>query len=137
MGEGSTKRWVGRLLVGLMIAVGACSQNRMQMEDPWGAYDPADPFDDAFFDSSFESDALDEVYGGPAPSVGWLYDGEGATAQALDDHADPFWDDVRDHDGFGPQREQTFSEKAQEASLATLSILVGAGMTALPFLIGT
>ncbi len=126
---------MGRLIVGAMIVIGACSQNRF--DDPFASYDPGDPFDDPFFASSFESGALDEVYDGPAPSVGWLYDGDRGAAQALDDHADPFWDDSPETDGFGPAREKTFSEKAQEASLSTLSILIGAGMTALPFLIGT
>ncbi|MEY4949481.1 MAG: hypothetical protein RL698_1692 [Pseudomonadota bacterium] len=33
--------------------------------------------------------------------------------------------------------ERPFSEKAEEAAMSTLSILIGAGMTALPFLLGT
>jgi len=33
--------------------------------------------------------------------------------------------------------EKSFSDKAEEASLATMSILMGLGMAALPFLIGT
>jgi len=37
-----------------------------------------------------------------------------------------------------PQRGQkSFYERAQEATLATMSVLVGAGMAALPFLVGT
>jgi hypothetical protein len=35
------------------------------------------------------------------------------------------------------KREKTFSEKAQEATMATMSVLIGAGMTALPYLLGT
>lgn len=131
-----TRTWVGRLLVAVMIVVGACSQHRS--DDPFSNYDPGDPFNDEFFNSSFGSPSgLDEVYEGPAPSVGWLYDKDAGPETALDDHADPFWDDDPGGDGFGGLGEKSFSEKAQEASLATLSILVGAGMTALPFLIGT
>lgn len=33
--------------------------------------------------------------------------------------------------------EKSFSERAQEATLSTLSILLGVGMTALPYLLGT
>lgn len=118
-----------------MIVAGACSQTRS--DDPFSNYDPDDPFDDPFFDSSFQGgDSLDEIWNGPAPSVGWLYDGDRGADQALDDHSDPFWDDQPGGNEFG-SKEKTFSEKAQEASMATLSILVGAGMTALPFLLGT
>jgi hypothetical protein len=37
----------------------------------------------------------------------------------------------------GSGREKSFSEKAQEATLATMSVLIGAGMAALPYLLGT
>jgi len=127
--------WAGRVVVAVMIVVGACSQQNSN--DPFSNYDPNDPFSDPFFDSSFQSDSLDEIMNEPSPSVGWLYDGESGAEQALDDHSDPFWDDDPGSDEFSPMGEKTFAEKAQEASLATLSILVGAGMTALPFLIGT
>jgi len=130
-----TRVWLGRLVVAVTIVVGACSQHRS--DDPFASYDPSDPFDDEFFDSSFESTAIDEIYEGSAPSAGWLYDDRAGAEQALTDHADPFWDDDPAADEFGDQSEKSFSQKAQEATLATLSILVGAGMTALPFLIGT
>jgi len=47
--------------------------------------------------------------------------------------------DDRDDDAIDvPRRGQkSFYEKAQEATMATMSVLVGAGMAALPFLIGT
>ena len=119
-----------------MIIAGACSQNRS--DDPFSNYDPSDPFSDPFFDSSFKSPgSLDEIWDEPSPSVGWLYDGDGGPEQALGDHSDPFWDDEPGSGDFASPGEKTFSEKAQEASMATLSILVGAGMTALPFLLGT
>ncbi len=129
--------WAGRLAVLLMIVVGACSQNNAN--DPFSNYDPNDPFDDPFFNSSFKSsDSLDEIWDQPAPSAGWLYGGDGGAEAALDDHSDPFWDDEPGSGDFAaPGAEKSFSEKAQEASMATLSILVGAGMTALPFLLGT
>lgn len=37
----------------------------------------------------------------------------------------------------GSGDEKSFSEKAQEATMSTLSILLGVGMTALPYLLGT
>ena len=135
MKESGIRTWAGRVIVVLMIVIGACSQQ--SANDPFANYDPNDPFNDPFFDSSFKSDSLDEIWDEPSPSVGWLYDGEGGSQQALDDHSDPFWDDEPGSDGFGKVGEKSFSEKAQEATLATLSILVGAGMTALPFLLGT
>lgn len=129
------KRWVGRLVVAALIVAGACSQNTSN--DPFANYDPNDPFDDPFFNSSFGGgDSLNQIWDEPAPNVGWLYDPDHGPEQALDDHADPFWDDSPGSDEFG-RGEKSFSEKAQEASMATLSILVGAGMTALPFLLGT
>lgn len=128
--------WLGRLLIVLTIVAGACAQTGPN--DPFATYNPDDPFDDPFFHSSFEgANSLDEIWDEPAPSVGWLYDGDRGPDQALDAHSDPFWDDSPEDDGFPRVGEKTFSEKAQEASMATLSILVGAGMTALPFLLGT
>jgi len=50
---------------------------------------------------------------------------------AADDEGDG--EDMTGTNGDG----KTFSEKAEEASLATMSILMGLGMAALPFLIGT
>ena len=45
-------------------------------------------------------------------------------------------DDPDGEEGNGGD-EKSFSDKAEEASLATMSILMGLGMAALPFLIGT
>ncbi len=129
------RTWAGRLMVAVMIIAGACSQSRP--DDPFSNYNSDDPFDDPFFHSSFQGgSSIDEIWDEPSPSVGWLYDGDGGADQALGDHSDPFWDDEPGSGEFG-SKEKSFSEKAQEASMATLSILVGAGMTALPFLLGT
>lgn len=133
---GDRRTWIGRLLIAVMIIAGACSQN--DPNDPFSNYNPDDPFNDPFFNSSFGgTDSLNEIWDEPSPNVGWLYDGDGGAETALDDHSDPFWDDEPGSDEFGKNANKTFSEKAQEASMATLSILVGAGMTALPFLLGT
>jgi hypothetical protein len=62
--------------------------------------------------------------------------GEGA-GELLGDADDP---DVAARDGSKPpanREEKPFSEKAEEAAISTLGILIGAGMTALPFLLGT
>jgi hypothetical protein len=122
----------------VLLAAAACSSHG---QDSFDNYDPADPFNDPFFNSSFESDSLDEFLSEPAPSVGWLSrDGDqSGESQLLRDHSDPIWDDAQGEEGqdeIGPKTEKTFAQKAQEATLATMSILVGAGMAALPYLIG-
>ena len=88
------------------------------------------------FQASDERTSRTSSDGGSISDTEWLYGGDDAANAALTDHADPFWDPTPSDDT-GPGGEKTFAEKAQEASLATLSILIGAGMTALPFLIGT
>jgi hypothetical protein len=100
----------------------------------------SDPFDDPFFDSGFAAGSgLDDFLAEPAPSVGWLSaDGEKSPEERLIRlHGDPIWDDMEQPESdLLPAEERPFMEKAQEATLATLSVLVGAGMAALPFLIG-
>ena len=130
------RSWAGRLIVALLLIAGACAQHRP--DDPFASMGSSDPFDDPFFDSSFDSGASDSFSsdGGSISDTEWLYGGDDAANMALSDHADPFWDPTPS-DGLSHEGEKSFAEKAQEASLATLSILIGAGMTALPFLIGT
>lgn len=100
----------------------------------------ADPFDDPFFESGFAGGSgLDDFLSEPAPNVGWLSrDGESSPEERLIRlHGDPIWDEHEQPEAdLLPPEERPFVEKAQEATLATLSVLVGAGMAALPFLIG-
>ena len=42
-----------------------------------------------------------------------------------------------DEEAMAARGGKSFYDKAQEATMATMSVLVGAGMAALPFLIGT
>ena len=51
---------MGRLVVFLMIVAGACSQTRS--DDPFASYNPDDPFDDPFFNSSFQGGDADRSY---------------------------------------------------------------------------
>jgi hypothetical protein len=129
--------------------------------------DPSDPLGDHFFSRGMESDSLDEVMHGQSPSVGWLanedlYDQERVTESdgenelvrreraaagagevvEAERRSDPWARDGDDSDASDPgrgisKREKTFGEKAQEATLATMSVLIGAGMAALPYLLGT
>jgi len=137
--------WVGRLAIAAALIAGACAQNNGP-DDPFAAYDPNDPFSDPFFNEGFGSDSLDEIAGGQSPSDDWLANpGEGnSDDQLLAAHADPYWGEGdssgggtdQEDDAFGPKPNKSFGEKAQEATLATMSVLVGAGMAALPYLIG-
>lgn len=126
--------WTGRLVVAVLLVVGACAQHRP--DDPFASLGSSDPFDDPFFDSSFDDDSSDPSSAVDASDTDWLYGSEDGAHAALSEHADPYWDTNRS-DELDLGRNKTFAEKAQEASLATLSILVGVGMTALPFLLGT
>jgi len=100
----------------------------------------SDPFDDPFFESGFAGESgMDDFLAEPAPNVGWLSrDGESSPEERLIRlHGDPIWDEQEQPEAdLLPPEERPFAEKAQEATLATLSVLVGAGMAALPFLIG-
>jgi len=71
-------------------------------------------------------------------------DGEGVLLEAEGDgsnlpkHASRHDEDDDDAEAVpGMYGQKSFYDKAQEATMATMSILVGAGMAALPFLIGT
>ncbi|MFP6664107.1 MAG: hypothetical protein VCC00_07915 [Deltaproteobacteria bacterium] len=100
----------------------------------------SDPFDDPFFTSGFAGGSgLDDFLAEPAPSVGWLAAGgeQSPEERLIRLHGDPIWDDRgQPESGLLPPEERPFLEKAEEATLATLSVLVGAGMAALPFLLG-
>lgn len=123
-----------RALVGVLAAVVvACSSHTEQ------TFNPDDPFDDPFFAEEFESgDSLDEIWNQPAPSVGSLASGEDAESKLLAEHSDPIWaeGDGPLGDEATPGKEKSFSDRASEAAVATMSVLFAAGMTALPYLVG-
>ncbi len=146
---------VRRVLVVALLAV-ACSSNK-------GFLNEDDPFDDPFFNDGLGSgtSSLDEILREPAPSVGWLAregavppsartragggqdvsaapDGEGVLLEAEGD-GDPsgVQGGELDEDAQASRSQKSFYDQASEATLATMSVLVGAGMAALPFLIGT
>src|SRR5581483_6218992 len=117
-----------RFLRGLAAAalVAACSASSSKDFGP-------DPFKDPFFQEGMGSSGVDEVLEHPAPSVGYLsnsdlYANEGEEEMIRRE---------RRAAGAGSGREKTFGEKAEEATLATMSVLIGAGMAALPYLLGT
>ena len=103
---------------------------------------PNDPFDDPFFREGLDDPAFaEDVWGGPAPDSDWNSSGDGLTeADLLRQHADPYWELGEDSplidEVSGKGGEKTLMEKAEEATLATMSVLIGAGMVALPYLIG-
>lgn len=133
---------------GAVLTAGACSATRDQT-----IVDPDDPFSDPFFrEDDFGSASLDEYLKEPAPKVGRLSGGpedeherQAAEREALERagiERDPKLgesgpeDSDQTLDSIKPKRERTFQEKAEEATLATMSVLVGIGMAALPYLIG-
>jgi hypothetical protein len=122
-----------RALVGLLVAVVlGCSGHSRQ------AFDPDDPFSDSFFAEEVEvGDSLDEIWDQPAPNVGPLASGDADTAFYAE-HGDPIWGEGEPPigDGRAPAGGKSFSEKASEAAVVTMSILFAAGMQALPYLIG-
>ena len=82
---------------------------------------------------------LDSFLSEPAPNVGWLSaEGEQSPEERMiREHGDPIWGKQEQPESdFIPTKERPFMEKAQEATMATMSVLVGVGMAALPFLIG-
>jgi hypothetical protein len=124
--------WVLRLGLVAFVLFG-CSANSSQQ------INPDDPFDDPFFGDGIGGSSLDEVVRGRAPSVGYLSDDGSQTAEdaLLAEHADPVWGESK-RDGVSDPLapEKSFADKAGEATLSTLSVLMGAGMAALPYLIG-
>jgi hypothetical protein len=99
----------------------------------------SDPFDDPFFSSGFAGESgLDSFLAEPAPNVGWLSEdgSQSPEERMIRTHGDPIWGSQEQPEGdFVPNKERPFMEKAQEATMATMSVLVGVGMAALPFLL--
>ena len=100
----------------------------------------SDPFDDPFFRSGFAGESgLDGFLAEPAPNTGWIYAGgeQSPEERLIRAHGDPIWGEHEQPEAdLGSEDERPFMEKAQEATMATMSVLVGVGMAALPFLIG-
>ena len=144
-----------RVVVLALLAV-ACSNNK-------GFLNEDDPFDDPFFNDGLGggTSSLDEILREPAPSVGWLSsegpvksasrtraggpndvsaapDEEGVLLEA-EGEGDPAFagGDELEEEEMASRSQKSFYDRASEATLATMSVLVGAGMAALPFLIGT
>ena len=149
-----TGKMVRRVIALALLAV-ACSNNKSFINED-------DPFDDPFFNDGVSSgtSSLDEILREPAPNVGSLAregarpprssrsggggitsgpDEEGVLLEAEGEATyDPEGGGYEDDDEASASRsEKSFYDQASEATLATMSILVGAGMAALPFLIGT
>jgi hypothetical protein len=147
-------------LIGALLAF-ACSSNKslLNEDDPFD-----DPFFSDGLGSG--TDSLDEILREPAPSVGWLAregavpparsarervagpsDSSGveegvllqAEGQGGDGGEDVYTgaDDEDEEAVLRARGQKSFYERASEATLATMSVLVGAGMAALPFLVGT
>lgn len=129
----STRRGPAALLLAVLLL--SCSSHSQQQ-----TFNPDDPFDDPFFSEEFAGhDSLDEIWQGPAPSAGSLFaEGDDIERQLLADHADPIWGEGEGPlgDEQAPGAEKSFSDRASEAAVATMSVLFAAGMTALPYLIG-
>ncbi len=126
-------------------------------DDPFFSGTSPDGFGDAFDDPFFREgmaagDSLDEFLREPAPSVGWLSDdspreleggdpfgrpGDEFANLFGDEDGDEDEDEDDDHAAADPNAadERPFAQQAQEAALATMSVLVGAGMAALPYLL--
>jgi hypothetical protein len=128
--------WLVLVLAVLLVAY-ACSESAKKK------HDPDDPFDDAYFHNDEWSSIEDDPFlKQGAPTVGSLIgpeeDSEHADAErrALEEAGFASKDsDPDSQDADSPKHEKKFSDRAQEATLATMSILVGLGMTALPFLV--
>ena len=130
------------LMLALIAGYGGCAaEEKKHSANPWD-----DPFDDPFFREEGLSLNNDEYLKQGAPSVGSLSPEEDeevrlrAERQALRDagftaHGRYQETNPDDEADSGKPQEKSFSDKAEEASVATMSILVGLGMTALPFLL--
>lgn len=144
-----------RVVIALALLVVACSNNKSLINED-------DPFDDPFFSDGLGNGtrSLDEILREPSPSVGWLAregavppsrssrsggsgitsgpDEEGVLLEAENEGGYAAeGGNEQDEDALRASNEKSFYDQASEATLATMSILVGAGMAALPFLIGT
>lgn len=101
---------------------------------------------DGFVQQRPPSDADDPYAAGPdgepraageAGSDNVLLRAESGGSTDGDDPADVYGGEYGDEEDVGGRNQKSFYERASEATLATMSVLVGAGMAALPFLIGT
>lgn len=148
-------------VVAVAVLVASCSGNKgfLNEKDPFN-----DPFFSDGLGSGTRS--LDEIMREPAPSVGWLgrdgnvqsrppaTDSGGSVSSAPDGdsvlleaenegnaaarHAQTGEPGEQDEDGqMVPAGEKSTYDQASEATMATMSVLFGLGMAALPFLIGT
>jgi hypothetical protein len=150
------------LVVGAVVALVVGCSNSKPLVNPNDPFN--DPF---FHDGAQDgTSALDEVLNEPAPSVGWLprddskpppgvgaeddletasgahskldANGEGVLLKAEGDGSYvPAHPSEEEEERMYGHDQKSFYDKASEATLATMSILMGAGMAALPFLIGT
>jgi hypothetical protein len=113
----------------------------------WLSHDGARPPHDRSDDDPGGGSGLDGDPGSAGAESKLDANGEGVLLQAEGDgsyvgkprthhHQAAAEDDGEALEGTGGDQ-KSFSEKAEEASLATMSILMGLGMAALPFLIGT
>ncbi|MFM8411594.1 MAG: hypothetical protein ACKOCT_15125 [Alphaproteobacteria bacterium] len=159
---GPVRRAAAVAIAAALLAGAACSAGKRDAaNNPFG-----DPFFDGGFGTRWSDEVLhqrapsvgwlndktrepaDDLRDDPSPSEPAGMDetemlrrerssmGSGS-GELLGDSGDP---DVAAHDGSKPPpnpQEKPFSEKAEEAAVSTLGILIGAGMTALPFLLGT
>ncbi|HEY8518113.1 MAG TPA: hypothetical protein VIS07_21600 [Candidatus Binatia bacterium] len=79
-----------------------------------------------------------ELAGEPLPAEGGvLLEAEGGESGEGVYGDDPYGDEDDANARARARGEKSFYERASEATLATMSVLVGAGMAALPFLVGT
>ena len=152
-------KWLVPVLAAAALVV-ACSGNKAFLNEK-------DPFDDPFFSDGLGSgtSALDEVMREPAASVGWMaHDGNvqaippsnaqrgGGLAGAPEDEnvlleaenesgamaaRTEGGEDEAEEGEMVPAGEKSTYDQASEATMATMSVLFGLGMAALPFLIGT
>jgi hypothetical protein len=120
------RAWLVLLVFSLAASYAACSTNKHK-------HNPDDPFDDPFFREGHWSE-LDNSYLSHDEREA-MDDAGYKTRSDLVDPEDGEGDDEDGKNAKGPAKDKTFSEKAEEASLATMSVLVGLGMTALPFLL--
>lgn len=152
-------KWLVPVVAVALLTV-SCSGNKSLLNEK-------DPFDDPFFSDGLGSGtrSLNELMREPAPNVGWLaHDGtvqsrpQAHGANGLDDapeddgvllEAENEGHEVADRARSGetgqasedgelvPSGEKSAYDQASEATMATMSVLFGLGMAALPFLIGT
>jgi len=127
-GELETRRrvWLVLLVFALAASYPACSSSQHK-------HNPDDPFDDPFFHEGHWSE-LDNSYLSHRDREELEDGGYEARSDSVDPD-DGLGDEEDGKNAKGPAKDRPFKEKAEEASIATMSVLIGLGMTALPFLI--